>query len=426
MHLSLLDECRSRVEQALAVLSAGKDGDPRREMKLHAALASSSWWRAAGIYAQGAGPDLATIWTKVLEIAESLGDAEYQLRSLWGLYSFHLGIGRFRVALESAQRFRTLAAKRCQRNDRLIGERMIGCLQHLLGDQASARRHTEDMLANFIPPEKRSQDLIRFQYDQRVAARTVLARVLWLQGFPDQAMRTAESAVEDAGETNNALSLCYALAHAACPIMLWLEHLATAEDYALKLLDLSTRHALPSWGALGRMFRGVIVIGHGDISSGLSLLRAGFDEFGGAMADWISVMFLGELAAGLGRAGQTADGLIAVAQAIERAERTEARWLSAELLRVKGELLLLQRADGAAAEAQFRQALDWARQQGTLSLELRTATTLARVLRDQGHSTDATALLQPVYDRFTEGFDTADLKAAKALLDTLIERAGQD
>jgi len=424
MHLSLLDECRSRVEQAVAVLSAGKDGDPCREMKLYAALASSSWWRAAGIYAQGAGPDLATIWTKALEIAESLGDAEYQLRSLWGLYSFYLGIGRFRVALENAQRFRTLAAKQRQRNDGLIGDRLIGCLQHLLGDQASARRHTEHMLANFIPPEERSHDLIRYQYDQRVAARTVLARVLWLQGFPDQAMRTAESAIEEAGETNSALSLCYALAHAACPTMLWVEHLATAEHFTLMLLDLATRHALPSWGALGRIFRGVIVMRRGDIGSGLSLLRAGFDEFGGAMADWISVMFLGELAAGLGRAGQTADGLTAVAQAIERAEHTEARWLSAELLRVKGELLLLQGAKGAAAEAHFRQALDWARQQGALSLELRTATTLARLLRDRGRSTDATEVLEPVYDRFTEGFDTADLKAARALLDTLIEPGG--
>src|SRR5262249_53193288 len=135
--------------------------DPRRGMKLHAALASSSWWRAAGIYAQGVVHELGAIWTQALELAESLGDPEYQLRSLWGLYSFHLGIGQFRVALKMAQRFRTLAAKQHERNDRLIGDRMIGCLQHLLGDQASARRHTENMLANFILPEQRSHHLIR-------------------------------------------------------------------------------------------------------------------------------------------------------------------------------------------------------------------------------------------------------------------------
>ena len=86
-------------------------------------------------------------------------------------------------------------------------------------------------------------------------------------------------------------------------------------------------------------------------------------------------------------------------------------------------MLLLQAADGAAAaaEAHFRQALDWARQQGALSLELRSAMSLARLQRDRGRFADATALLQPVYGRFTEGFDTGDLKAAKALLDTLIE-----
>jgi hypothetical protein len=184
--LSLLDEWRSRTEQALAVLNAREDRDPRREMKLLAALASSSWWRAAGIYGQGVGLDLGMIWTKALEIAKSQKDAEYQLRSLWGLYSFHLGIGQFRVALERAQRFHRLAAKQGRRNDQLIGDRMIGCLQHLLGDQTSARRHTDHMLANFIPPEQRSHDHIRFQYDQRVAARSVLARVLWLQGFPDR------------------------------------------------------------------------------------------------------------------------------------------------------------------------------------------------------------------------------------------------
>jgi predicted ATPase len=97
-----------------------------------------------------------------------------------------------------------------------------------------------------------------------------------------------------------------------------------------------------------------------------------------------------------------------------------------ELLRIKGELFLLQGAQGAAAMAEdhFRQALDWARRQGALSWELRAATSPARLLRDQGRSADGLALLQPVYDRFTEGFGTADLKTAKAFLDALAEPAG--
>jgi predicted ATPase len=100
---------------------------------------------------------------------------------------------------------------------------------------------------------------------------------------------------------------------------------------------------------------------------------------------------------------------------------SQSRWAIAELLRIRGELLLLQGAPGAAAAAEdhYRQALGWARRQGALSWELRAAISLARLLRDQGRSADAVALLQPVFDRFTEGFDKADLKAAKALLDAL-------
>ena len=104
-----------------------------------------------------------------------------------------------------------------------------------------------------------------------------------------------------------------------------------------------------------------------------------------------------------------------------QAERTEERWAMAELVRVKGELLLLEGAPGAAAAAEdhFRQALDWARRQQALSWELRAATSFARLLRSQGRPADAIACLQPVYDRFTEGFGTADLIAAKMLLDEL-------
>jgi predicted ATPase len=167
----------------------------------------------------------------------------------------------------------------------------------------------------------------------------------------------------------------------------------------------------------------VLVIRRGDLDPGLRQLRAGVDEFGDVMSGWISVMFLNELAAGFARAGQIADGLAAAEQAIERAEQTEARWLFPESLRIRGALLLLQASTGtaAAAEDHFRQALDWARRQGALSLELRAATSLARLWRDQGRPAEGMALLQPVYDRFTEGFDTGDLKAAKALLDGLAE-----
>jgi predicted ATPase len=132
-------------------------------------------------------------------------------------------------------------------------------------------------------------------------------------------------------------------------------------------------------------------------------------------------MFRGSLALALAQVGQVLKGLATIEEALAWTERTEELWVIAELLRIKGELLLLQGAQEAAARAEdhFRRALDWARRQGALSWELRGAASLSRLLRDQGRSADGIALLQPVYDRFTEGFDTADLKAAQELLDEL-------
>jgi predicted ATPase/DNA-binding winged helix-turn-helix (wHTH) protein len=414
MRLSLLEECRGCAERALAALGAGASRDARHEMKLHAAVAASL------IYSRvPASPETSMAYTKALEIAESLDDAEYRLRALWGLWAHHTASGRHRVALELAQRFYALAAERPDPNDRLSGEGMIGVSQHYLGDLPSARRHLEHVLVGYVTPDQTSH-IIRFQTDQRVLMSAFLARVLWMQGFPDQATRAAHSSVEDARAANHIISLCQALAHAACPIALLTGDLAAAEHYGTMLLDHSTRHALALWRACGRSFQGVLVIQRGDVITGLRLLRAGFDEFGAAGSAVLRFLaFL--MAEALGRAGQNAEGLAAIEEAIARSERTEEHWAMAELVRVKGELLLLQGAPDAAAAAEdhFRQALDWARQQGALSWELRAATSLARLLRDRDRIGEARDLLAPIYERFTEGFGTADLREAKRLIDAL-------
>ena len=418
MHLSLLEECRGRVDRALAILGTGADHDPHREMKLHAALG------ALLINSRGVtGPEIGAAWTKTLEIAESLEDADYQLRSLCGLWFFHTAGGRHRVALELAQRFCRLAANGPYPSDRLVVERMIGVSQFYRGDLPTARRHIERLLANYVTPDHR-QLIIRFQLDLQVTARLFLARVLWLQGFPDQALHAAESTVEDARAANHAWSLCYALALGACPIALLVGDLAAAEHHVGMLLHHSTRHSLARWRAFGRSHQGALAIKRGDLITGLQLMRAAFDELNdsGSALPFTALPFTAFLMTeALGQAGQVSEGLAAVNQAIDCSERTEERWRIAELLRVKGELLRLQDPFGAEAKAEdhFQQALDWARGQGALCWELRAATSLARLLRDQGRSADAVALLQPVHDRFTEGFDTADLKVAKALLGAL-------
>jgi predicted ATPase len=184
------------------------------------------------------------------------------------------------------------------------------------------------------------------------------------------------------------------------------------------LLEHSTRHGLTLWHAWGRSHQGVLVIKRGDVVTGLRLLRTGFEELGEANSALRFITFLGEMAEALVRTGRGADGLAAIAEGIDRFERTEENWITAELLRIKGEVLLLQGAPEAAALAEdhFRQAVEWAGRQGALLWELRATTSLARLLRDTDRSHEANALLEPVYGRFTEGFETTDLKVAKALL----------
>ena len=413
MQLSLLEECRDRTEQALAALANGADRDTHREMQLHAGLGA-----ALMITRGAAAPETGAALTTALEIAESLGNAEFQIRTLWGVWSFHLNSGQSRIALTLAERFRTLAAEARNPIDQLVGERMIGVSQHLLGNQLSARRHIENFLTHHVTRDRRF--VTRFGVDQQVTARAFFARILWLQGFPDQAMRATESSIEDAQVTYHATSLCYALAHTACLIALFIGDMAAAEHYVAMLIDYSTKHALARWRAFGRSYQGVLVTKRGDGVTGLRLLCTGLDELGDARSALRFLIFV-EVVNALGRAGEIAEKLAVVEEAIQRAESTQERWAIAELLRLKGELLLQSGSARATAGAgtHFRQALDWAHRQGALSWELRAATSLAGLRRDQGRPEEGMALLQPVYDRFTEGFATVDLKAAKALLDEL-------
>jgi predicted ATPase len=183
------------------------------------------------------------------------------------------------------------------------------------------------------------------------------------------------------------------------------------------------KNTLDVWRAYADCFDGERLIRCGDLDTGLSLLRPAVDELWRASFVQYHTPFIVALALGLAHAGRVADARVTIDEALERCERTGESWALAELHRARGKTLLSGRASGAsqAAEVALLQSLDIARAQKVLSWELRAATSLARLLRYQGRSADALALLQPVYDRFTEGFDTADLKAAKALLDALAE-----
>ncbi|MEH2473661.1 putative ATPase [Nitrobacteraceae bacterium AZCC 2161] len=408
VHLSLMEECRGRVERALSRPTESRDA--RRNMQLHATLG------AALFLTKGSCPEMVAAWTRVFEIAESLDDADYRLRALWGLWIDCFTSGRYQAALAVAERFCLHAAKSTDPADGLIGNRLVGVALLVLGDLKEARRHIERMLGRYVA---RKSHIIRFQYDQRLLAHSHHSRILWLQGFAEQAIRNVERLVVDAHASGHPLSLANAHLQSALVVLL-VGDLTLTERYVKALLELSARHALES--LVGRCFGSVLLIKRGDIGAGLELLRTAFASVPHNAFSMLFTPFRAEMADALGREGKAAEGLSIIEEALARSERNEERWCVAELLRIKGELLLREGTPQAAtaAEEHFLQSLDWARRQGALSWELRTSTSLARLQHDQGRIAEARSLLQSVYDRFSEGFETADLKAAKAYLNFLM------
>ncbi|MDE5443289.1 hypothetical protein GWG65_17910 [Bradyrhizobium sp. CSA207] len=413
LQLSMMEECRSRVEQALTLVREAPI-DARGEMKLQAALGASLLFTKGAVLAAGQA------CTAALRLAESLGDTEYQMNALWETWIHRTNTGEHAAALAVAQKFHNLALEHADPAVLPIADRMIGMSYHYLGDQTNAWPHIERMLSADVDPQRRSP-IIRFWFDQKIAGRIVLARILWLRGFADQAWFTVLSAIRDAEALNDPATLCYALSHGGCLVALWLGNLAAAERYAEMLLDISRKHGFAPWNEFASRLKGVVLVKSGDLDGGSPLLRADLDEITDSNSGLWFLTCLSQMAEALGRAGRFVDALEMVERGIERLQRG---WLAPELLRIKGELLLLQSTAGntEAMENVFRQALDEARRQEALSWELRAATSLARSLSHQGRTADAFACLRPIYDRFTEGFGTADLIAAKQLLDDLRNR----
>jgi predicted ATPase len=382
-------------------------------MQLLSALGSTM------ILTRGASPETNAILTRALAAAESLDDADYRLRALSGLFIDHQTRGDHQAALAFAERFRWHAVITAD-PDLLIGERMAGAAQHALGNQIEARRHIEHMLTGYVPPADWS-DKIRFQFDQRILARCFHSRILWLQGFADQAMRIATSTVEDALAIDHPVSVFLALFQAACPVALLAGDLPAADGFVRMLLDLSIKHGMDGWNVVGRCFKGMLLIRRGDIAAGLQLLRPALASSPGTAPHLNYVLFQAECARAQGRAGEVAKGLLTIEEALAGGERNEEGWYVAELMREKGELLLQDSGDRSAviADQYFGRAIEVARRQGALMWELRSAMSLAGLRVRQGRDDEARQILAPVYDRFTEGFEMPDLRSARTMLDSL-------
>jgi len=192
---------------------------------------------------------------------------------------------------------------------------------------------------------------------------------------------------------------------------------AVLGEWVDQLVAVTTEQGFPFWGALGTIYRGWIKVKDGALAEGVSLLRDGSIAYRSMGAEAWMPHFIALRVRAYEIAGQVEEGLALLDEAFQIVESTGERWQAAELYRYKGQLVLQGHSE--AAELLYRKALSIAQEQGAKLWELRAAASLARLRHDQGRRAEARELLAPVYAWFTEGFDTPDLKEAKALLDEL-------
>ncbi|MBW8724980.1 MAG: winged helix-turn-helix domain-containing protein [Inquilinus limosus] len=406
MHLSLWGECCLCIERALAE----EPGRVREsdQMKLYAALSISLRRISGPKY------DVGFSWNKVLHIAERLNDKEYRLQALWGLSSYHRSRGSHRAALRLAEMCRDAAGEIDNSAVQLAADRLIaGALFHL-GRHDDARRIVDRFLAQYRSPVQAANHA-RFPYDQRVRAFGILSNILWLQGYPDQALHTAETAVREAQTKLGRSALSDVLIHWPLAVALYVGDWAGAERLLIIIRENLANQPLGIQHATANCLEGVLLIQRGDVI-GVPLLRRAVDELREAAFLMRLPAHLGTLAQGLMLDGQAVQARNVIDEAIEMSERNEERWCLPELLRIKGEL--------QQSEEHCRQAIDLARRQGALSWELRAATSLAQLWYRSDHIADAHELLSSVYDRFTEGYETRDLRTAGAWIGRRRPRQG--
>jgi len=409
LELALVHECRAHVERALAAqtLLPGHDERDTLTLLLTRALVLPHSTR---VLVKDDGS-----FAETLALAERLYDIEAQLGTLaqWSAYCQY--VGSFREALTVAQRHCALADSNGLGHIGAMGSVMAGNALHHLGEYAEALRYIEPIVNQPAHPE-------RMLSGNRLMALHVHSNLLWLRGFQDQAVGCTQEAVTGVLATSVSLMIIHVLQNAACPIALLVGDLAAAERSIAMLLDYSAKPGLTTWNALGRCFQGQLLLAKGDLA-GIALLRTALNWLRETGFLLRYAMSLGSLAEGLAAAGQYAEAHAAIAEALERGESDEEHWCLPELLRIKGEIVRLEGSENApeTAEDCFRRALDWARRQEALSWELRAATSLATLWHRDSRTAEANDLLSAVYGRFTEGFDTADLKAARAVIDTLRE-----
>jgi ATP/maltotriose-dependent transcriptional regulator MalT len=286
-----------------------------------------------------------------------------------------------------------------------------------MGDLGGARTELEALLQHWPPSQRTST--IYLAYDLHYRASVAFARTLWLQGHPAQAAARAHQAIRDAERMDHPASLAVVLAWAAS-VFLWTGDLRSAEEHIDSSIRHAESHSLGPLVAVGRCRQAELAIRRGDASNGVASLRESLEKIHVVRYELLTTEFNISLVQGLAAIGQFAEGITLIDETIRGVETNGDVSYMPELLRVKGGLLVSMPQPGVDdAEMYFMRSLELSRRQGARAWELRAAIDLAALLVGQGRSENARGLLQPVFEQFVEGTDTADLKAAERLLATL-------
>ncbi len=374
-------------------------------------------------------PEVAATYTRALALCEQAGEASQRFAAQLGLRIHHLVRAEYATARELGKQM--LAVARRAKDPGLLMEAhgALGACLFLQGDLGAARTHQEQALAIY-DPERHQANVFAHGVDPGIRALNFLILTLWFQGYPDQARKRSLEALAIAQKFAYGPTLAFTLAYTAELHQLRRES-SPAREHAEAIITLATEQGLPYWLAWGTMLRGWAVSAQGSIQEGIVQMRRGLAADRAAGGEDQRSYFLALLADSYWRAGDRKAGLGTLDEAMAIVEKSGEHCYEAELYRLKGSMLLggatdEDRASARVDEAEgcFRKALAVARRQGARSLELRAVSSLARLWQDQGRAADARQVLSGVYDGFSEGFDTADMREAKALLDALPSSAG--
>jgi predicted ATPase/DNA-binding winged helix-turn-helix (wHTH) protein len=412
-HLSLMSECRERCERALLGLDPHVTANMRLRTELQIDL-------AAAIFITMGSPEQAkTLLTEAVETAGALNDLNALAAALSTLLAIYVLRGEYDRARIAAERIEQIAHRIDDPVSLLAAYRELGATRLTSGRPGEAQQYFERILRSPAAPGDR-RSVIYYNSNDHAVARAMLARALWMQGFADRALNEARLSLEELQGTDHQLQLCPILYHGICRIATMTGDFATADREISRLIEVAKSLNAHLWETAGHFLKGKLLVERGEFAQGLLVLRDAF-ETGGRTWRLSYPEFKGALALGLAGTGRLDEALVALDEAMAAERKDGLGWYAPELLRIKGEVLLQQAADQSApaAEDGFNQAAQIAREQGALFWELRAALSLARLRVSQGRRHEARAPLASVYDRFTEGFATADMRAARTLLEEL-------